>query len=232
MNEQFTQIPNQSMPQGNAFPYPNNFEQPNQNFVPPVAENLFQQFGDMQTQNNFPPVDPVDNPTQPVDVAQSNDNKNDGPTPSEKIYKAWFSRYFLKDFGKLEKRILDWWVEEGFFGISNIQKFEDSETIDFMLRVGLSAYDEIGDATEEYKKERMEKIVAIKGRQGWDVYSAKEVEGLHVLRKTQKNIDKVQQLLMSNIRSFKVENFEYCTLEGVEYIKSLTVRIYRKKQQP
>ena len=63
------------------------------------------------------------------------------------------------------------------------------------------------------------------------MYSSKDIPNLHVLYKTQKNIDKIQQMLMANIRSFKIEKFDYQTLEGVEYIRGLTVRIYKKKAQ-
>ena len=84
-------------------------------------------------------------------------------------------------------------------------------------------------AEQSRKEEKTEKFVNVKKRQGWDIYSSTEVPNLHVLYKTQKNIDKIQQLLMSNIRSFKIEKFDYQEIEGVEYIKGLTVRIYRKK---
>lgn len=152
-------------------------------------------------------------------------------TDSEKLYRAWFKKFFMKDFGKLEKRILDWWTGEGFFGISNLKQKSDGETLDFLVRVGINAYDETSDKDVEYLNEKADKIANVKRRQGWDIYTSQEYPHLHVLYKSQKNIDKLQQLLMSNIRSFKVEKFEYAEMEGIEYIKSFTVRIYRKKTQ-
>lgn len=148
---------------------------------------------------------------------------------SELIYRSWFTKYFMKDFGKLEKRLLDWWTTEGFFGITNVVPTEDGETIDFMLRVGRTAYDEISNESAEFLAEKTEKIVNVKRRQGWEIYSSKDIPNLHVLHKSQKNVDKIQQLLMSNIRSFKIEKIDYQTLEGIEFIRSLTVRIYKKK---
>ena len=100
-----------------------------------------------------------------------------------------------------------------------------------MVRVGRSAYDEMSNKDEELLNEKADKIANVKRRQGWDIYTSSQFPHLHVLYKTQKNIDKLQQLLMSNIRSFKVEKFEYAEMEGIEYIKSFTVRIYRKKAQ-
>lgn len=150
---------------------------------------------------------------------------------SEKIYRAWFSKFFMKDFGKLEKRLLDWWTGEGFFGVTNLIQKKDGETLDFMVRVGRSAYDEMSNKDEELLNEKADKIANVKRRQSWDIYTSSQFPHLHVLYKTQKNIDKLQQLLMSNIRSFKVEKFEYAEMEGIEYIKSFTVRIYRKKAQ-
>jgi hypothetical protein len=148
---------------------------------------------------------------------------------NEVLYRAWFHKYFLKDFGKLEKRLLDWWTGEGFFGITNLVPTPDGKTLDFMLRVGRSAYDEMSNESEEYLNEKTEKVVNVKKRQGWDIYSCNDTPNLHVLYKTQKNVDKIQQLLMANIRSFKIEKFEYDTIEGVEYIKSLTIKIYKKQ---
>lgn len=158
--------------------------------------------------------------------APSENNEN---FPSEVIYREWFKRYFMKDFGKLEKRLLDWWTGEGFFGITNLTPAENGETLDFMLRVGRTAYDEMSNQTEEYLNEKTQKVVNVKKMQGWDIYSSKEIENLHVLRKCQRNIDKIQQLLMANLRSFKIERYDYQVIEGIEYIKSLTVKIYRKK---
>lgn len=171
---------------------------------------------------------------QNPEINPVNPEVSDVPTTSktsqtEIIYRTWFKKYFMKDFGKLEKRLLDWWTGEGFFGITNLVPTEDGETLDFICRVGRSAYDEMSNESEEFLNEKTEKFVNVKKRQGWDIYSSIEVPNLHVLYKTQKNIDKIQQLLMSNIRSFKIEKFDYQEIEGVEYIKGLTVRIYRKK---
>lgn len=173
---------------------------------------------------------PETNPIVP-EVNDSPVSEKKEVSRSELIYRSWFSKFFMKDFGKLEKRLLDWWTAEGFFGITNIVPTEDGETIDFLLRVGRTAYDEMSNETAEYLAEKTEKVVNVKKRQGWDVYSSKDVPSLHVLYKSQKNIDKIQQMLMANIRSFKIEKFDYQTLEGVEYIRSLTVRIYKKRAQ-
>ena len=158
-----------------------------------------------------------------------NPAEENGVSQNEALYRAWFKKCFMKDFGKLEKRLLDWWTGEGFFGITNLVPTEDGETLEFICRVGRSAYDEMSNLDEELLNEKTEKFVNVKKRQGWDIYSCNDVPNLHVLYKTQKNINKIQQLLMTNIRSFKIEQINYQEIEGVEYIKSLTVRIYRKK---
>lgn len=166
------------------------------------------------------PLPELDTPVAPTEKKEV--------SRSELIYRYWFNKYFLKDFGKLEKRLLDWWTAEGFFGITNVVPTEDGETIDFMLRVGRSAYDEMSNESPEFLNEKTEKVVGVKRRQGWDVYTSKDVPNLHLLYKTQKNVDKIQQMLMANIRSFKIEKFDYQEFEGIEYIRSLTVKIYKK----
>lgn len=154
--------------------------------------------------------------------------KNPEMSYNQKLYKIWFDKYFLKDFGKFEKRLLDWWTGEGFFGITNVNVVEDGKTIDFMLRVGRTAYDEMSDKTPEMLKEKTDKIVSVKKLQGWDVYSSQNIENLHLLLKTQRNIDKIHQLLMSNFRSFQILSYEYETIEGQECIKAFKLKTYKK----
>lgn len=186
----------------------------------------------MYNENNFFENLIPDITAQPQDTTEQASvqeiNKNEEMTYNQKLYKIWFDKYFLKNFGRFEKRLLDWWTGEGFFGVTNVNFLEDGKTIDFILRVGRTAYDEMSDTAPEILKEKTDKIVSVKRLQGWDVYSCNEVENLHLLLKTQKNIDKIHQLLMSNFRSFQIISYEYCTVEGQEIIKSFKLKTYNK----
>lgn len=186
----------------------------------------------MHNENNFFENLIADDNTQPhateEQVPVQEVAEDSEMTYNQKLYKIWFDKYFLKNFGKFEKKLLDWWTGEGFFGITNVNIIEDGKTIDFILRVGRTAYDEMSDTAPEILKEKTDKIVSVKRLQGWDIYSCKNAENLHLLLKTQKNIDKIHHILMSNFRSFQIISYEYEIVEGQECIKSFKLKTYKK----
>ena len=146
---------------------------------------------------------------------------------SEKLLKSWTNLYFLNELKPFEKRLLDWWISEGFFCVTNFREGEKGTQADLMLMLGKSIYHVLGNSSEEDTKMTG---FAVTGKiaSGWGLLDSR-VDGYYLIEDTADNRKRIENLLEENIRFFDIVSYNDAEIEnGVHYLKSVTVEIHKR----
>ena len=143
------------------------------------------------------------------------------------VLKYWTDQYFLKDLTPFQKRLFNWWVNEGFFCVSNFQDTEDGTKADLMLLVGDSTCQVLG-YSDNLPAEK-ESAIEMRQKEGWELLKS-SCEGYCHVEDTVGNHRRIERLIDENIRNYRI--LEYADREradGRKYLKSVTVEIYKKR---
>ncbi len=145
----------------------------------------------------------------------------------EDVLRYWADQYFLKDLTPFQKRLFDWWVNEGFFCVSNFQDTESGTKADLMLLVGDSIYQILGHS--DSLPPGKDSAIEMRQKEGWELLKS-SCEGYCHVEDTQGNHKRIERLIDENIRNYRI--LEYAGREradGRRYLKSVTVEIYKKR---
>ncbi len=155
---------------------------------------------------------------------------SDGNKPvSEDILLPWVDRFLLNNAGPFEKRLFDWWINEGFFCVSNFIRTEGNIRAELMLLLGYSVYDTIrsSEAGQVDNSSAMMKIEEKKNN-GWDMV-LRLLPNIYVLKDTENNRQKIEELLSDNIRRFNIVEFKTKTDNDITILNSVVIDVYRKR---
>ena len=143
--------------------------------------------------------------------------------------------YYMENFllndkvGRLEKRLFDWWLEEGFFLVSNFKKTNTGISGEFILLLGGSIY----DVTRTFDEQKGEAItikdsVQKKLDDGWDLL-LKVKPNYYVVKDTENNRTRIEELFRSNIRNFDFVEYKTKQEGDITILKSIIINVHRKK---
>lgn len=141
------------------------------------------------------------------------------------VMRLWADTYLLQKMDPLQKRLFDWWTGEGFFYVSNFKDTSDGMSAELMLLLGGSAYGIVRDGSDS--NDVWPQIDA-KKKAGWDMLPFGD-NGYYLLRDTEDNRTRVNELLEENIRSFRLINFTGKEMNGDKVLKSVVVVLNRKR---
>lgn len=79
----------------------------------------------------------------------------------EEIMRLWAETYLFQKMNPLQKRLFNWWTNEGFFYVSNFEETPEGMSAELMLLMGDNAYgivrndkDRISIATDRGKEKQ------------------------------------------------------------------------------
>ncbi len=143
--------------------------------------------------------------------------------------------YFMDDFllnekvGCLEKRLFNWWLEEGFFLVSNFKETENGVSAEFMLLLGGSIY----DVTRNFDAHTNEMAsvkepVQQKIDEGWDLI-LKVKPNFYVVEDTLNNRQHIEELFKNNIRNFDFVEYKVKQEGEKRILKSIVINVIRNR---
>lgn len=143
------------------------------------------------------------------------------------IMQALAGLYLKQELNPLQKRIYDWWTEEGFFHASNFRETEDGTFVDLMLLIGdsLKSFIASNDYSESHKDKQNINKMQVKWQTipiGFNYY---------VLEDTSDNRVKLERLLNENIRYFNIEEYSIKEYEGKTVLRSVTIRVLKRSEK-
>ena len=143
----------------------------------------------------------------------------------EDVMRLWADTYLLQELNPLQKRLYDWWTGEGFFYASNFKDTADGMSAELMLLLGGNAYDIVRDGSDGVD---VEPQIEAKKKAGWDMIPFGS-KGYYLLKDTEGNRSRVEELLEENIRSFHLVNFTGKEINGDKVLKSVVVVLNKKR---
>lgn len=142
----------------------------------------------------------------------------------------YMENYLLNDkVGRLEKRLFNWWLDEGFFLVSNFKKTDTGISGEFILLLGGSIYD-----VTRTLDEPQEKTAAIKDSvqkkldDGWDLI-LKVKPNYYLVKDTENNRGRIEKLFKNNIRNFDFVEYKTKQEGDIKILKSIIINVHRKK---
>lgn len=143
------------------------------------------------------------------------------------LMQALADLYLKQELTPLQKRIYDWWTEEGFFHASNFRETNDGTYVDLMLLIGesLRSFISSNDYSVSHKSNQRGSEVQAKWQSipiGFDYY---------VLEDTPNNRMRLERLLNENIRYFNIEEYSVKDYQGKTALKSVTIRILKRGEK-
>ena len=142
----------------------------------------------------------------------------------------YMENYLLNDkVGWLEKRLFNWWLDEGFFLVSNFKETETGISGEFILLLGGSIYD-----VTRTLDEPQEKTAAIKDSvqkkldDGWDLI-LKVKPNYYLVKDTENNRGRIEKLFKNNIRNFDFVEYRTKQEGDITILKSIVINVHRKR---
>ena len=142
----------------------------------------------------------------------------------EEIMRLWAERYLFQKMNPLQKRLFNWWTNEGFFYVSNFEDTPEGMSAELMLLMGDNAYGIVRNDKERFG---IASQIEAKKKTGWDIIPF-GVDGYFSLRDTKKNRVYVRALIDENIRNYRLVRFTENEKNGERLLKSVIVIINRK----
>lgn len=120
----------------------------------------------------------------------------------EEIMRLWAETYLFQKMNPLQKRLFNWWTNEGFFYVSNFEETPEGMSAELMLLMGDNAYGIVRN-----DKDR--------------ISIASQIEA-------KKNRAYVRALIDENICNYRLVRFTENEKNGEKLLKSVIVIINRK----
>lgn len=142
----------------------------------------------------------------------------------------YMENYLLNDkVGRLEKRLFDWWLSEGFFLASNFKKTDTGISGEFILLLGGSIYDVTRTLDEPHGESAAVKdSVQKKLNDGWDLL-LKVKPNYYLVMDTENNRRRIEELFKNNIRNFDFVEYKTKQEGDITILKSIIINIHRKR---
>lgn len=142
----------------------------------------------------------------------------------------YMENYLLNDkVGRLEKRLFDWWLSEGFFLASNFKKTDTGISGEFILLLGGSIYDVTRTLDEPHGESAVVKdSVQKKLNAGWDLF-LKVKPNYYLVMDTENNRRRIEELFKNNIRNFDFVEYKTKQEGDITILKSIIINIHRKR---
>lgn len=142
----------------------------------------------------------------------------------------YMENYLLNDkVGRLEKRLFDWWLSEGFFLVSNFKKTDTGISGEFILLLGGSIYDVTRTLDEPHGESAAVKdSVQKKLNDGWDLL-LKVKPNYYLIMDTENNRRRIEELFKNNIRNFDFVEYKTKQEGDITILKSIIINVHRKK---
>lgn len=142
----------------------------------------------------------------------------------------YMENYLLNDkVGRLEKRLFDWWLSEGFFLVSNFKKTDTGISGEFILLLGGSIYDVTRTLDEPHGESvAVKDSVQKKLNDGWDLL-LKVKPNYYLVMDTENNRRRIEELFKNNIRNFDFVEYKTKQEGDVTILKSIIINVHRKK---
>lgn len=142
----------------------------------------------------------------------------------------YMENYLLNDkVGRLEKRLFDWWLSEGFFLVSNFKKTDTGISGEFILLLGGSIYDVTRTLDEPHGESAAVKdSVQKKLNDGWDLL-LKVKPNYYLVMDTENNRRRIEELFKNNIRNFDFVEYKTKQEGDITILKSIIINVHRKK---
>lgn len=142
----------------------------------------------------------------------------------------YMENYLLNDkVGRLEKRLFDWWLSEGFFLVSNFKKTDTGISGEFILLLGGSIYDVTRTLDEPHGESATVKdSVQKKLNDGWDLL-LKVKPNYYLVMDTENNRRRIEELFKNNIRNFDFVEYKTKQEGDITILKSIIINVHRKK---
>ena len=136
----------------------------------------------------------------------------------------YMENYLLNEkVGRLEKRLFNWWLDEGFFNVSNFKKTDTGISGEFILLLGGSIYDEPHGETAAIKDSVQKKL-----DDGWDLI-LKVKPNYYLVKDTENNRGRIEKLFKSNIRNFDFVEYKTKQEGDITILKSIVINVHRKR---
>lgn len=120
----------------------------------------------------------------------------------EEIMRLWAETYLFQKMNPLQKRLFNWWTNEGFFYVSNFEETPEGMSAELMILMGDNAYGIVRN-----DKDR--------------ISIASQIEA-------KKNRAYVRTLIDENICNYRLVRFTENEKNGEKLLKSVIVIINRK----
>lgn len=142
----------------------------------------------------------------------------------------YMENYLLNDkVGRLEKRLFDWWLSEGFFLVSNFKKTDTGISGEFILLLGGSIYDVTRTLDEPHgESAAIKDSVQKKLNAGWDLL-LKVKPNYYLVMDTENNRRHIEELFKNNIRNFDFVEYKTKQEGDITILKSIIINVHRKK---
>ena len=142
----------------------------------------------------------------------------------------YMENYLLNDkVGRLEKRLFNWWLDEGFFLVSNFKRTDTVISAEFILLLGGSIYD-----VARTLDKPQEETIAIKDSvqrkldEGWDLI-LKVKPNYYLVKYTENNRKRIEELFKGHIRSFDFVEYKTKQEGDITILKSIIINVHRKR---
>ena len=142
----------------------------------------------------------------------------------------YMENYLLNEkVGRLEKRLFNWWLDEGFFLVSNFKETETGISGEFILLLGGSIYD-VTRTLDEPQGETavIRDSVQKKLNDGWDLI-LKVKPNYYLVKDTENNRGHIEKLFKDNIRNFDFVEYKTKQEGDITIIKSIVINVHRKR---
>ena len=142
----------------------------------------------------------------------------------------YMENYLLNNkVGCLEKRLFDWWLNEGFFLVSNFKRTDTGISCEFILLLGGSIY----DVTRTFDEPTGETVIIKDSVQkklddGWDLI-LKIKPDYYVVEDTENNRGRIEKLFKNNIRNFDFVEYRTKQEGDIKILKSVIINVHRKR---
>lgn len=155
---------------------------------------------------------------------------NGQKTDGVEVLLYYMENYLLNDkVGYLEKRLFDWWLDEGFFIVSNFKRTDTGISCEFILLLGGSIYDVTRSLDEpQGQSADVKESVQKKLDDGWDlILSVKP--NYYAVKDTEDNRRRIEKLFKNNIRHFDFVEYRTKQEGNIKILKSIIINVHRKK---